>query len=42
MAGFRWVCAATAVVALLNIIQLAVILRRRRQQEANIKSATHR
>jgi DHA1 family multidrug resistance protein-like MFS transporter len=42
MAGFRWVFAATAVVVLLNIIQLAVILRRRRQQEANIKSATHR
>ena len=42
MAGFRWVFAATAVVVLLNIIQLAVVLRRRRQKEANIKSATSR
>ena len=42
MAGFRWVFAATAVVVFLNIIQLAVILRRRRQQEANIKSAARR
>jgi len=32
MAGFRWVFAATAVVVLLNIIQLAVALRRRRQK----------
>ncbi|MDY1036842.1 multidrug efflux MFS transporter [Lelliottia sp. CFBP8978] len=31
MAGFRWVFAATAVVVLLNIIQLALALRRRRQ-----------
>lgn len=31
MAGFRWVFAATAVVVLLNIIQLAFALRRRRQ-----------
>ncbi|WP_326470313.1 multidrug efflux MFS transporter [Enterobacter wuhouensis] len=31
MAGFRWVFAATAVVVLLNIIQLAIALRRRRQ-----------
>lgn len=42
MAGFRWVFAATAVVVFLNSIQLAVILRRRRQQEANIKSAARR
>ncbi|MBM6606423.1 multidrug efflux MFS transporter [Enterobacteriaceae bacterium RIT814] len=35
MAGFRWVFAATAIVVLLNILYLAVILRRRRQQEAN-------
>lgn len=34
MAGFRWVFAATAVVVLLNIIQLAWAMRRRRQQEA--------
>lgn len=33
MAGFRWVFAATAVVVLLNIIQLAWAMRRRRQQE---------
>ena len=31
MAGFRWVFAATAVVVLLNIIQLAFALRRRRR-----------
>ncbi|MBM3069627.1 multidrug efflux MFS transporter [Enterobacter sp. RHBSTW-00994] len=31
MAGFRWVFAATAVVVLLNIIQLAIALRRRQQ-----------
>ena len=31
MAGFRWVFAATAVVVLINIIQLAIALRRRRQ-----------
>ncbi|MEG5552243.1 multidrug efflux MFS transporter [Enterobacter wuhouensis] len=31
MAGFRWVFAATAVVVFLNIIQLAIALRRRRQ-----------
>lgn len=36
MAGFRWVFAATAVVVLLNIIQLAIALRRRRQKMANI------
>ena len=35
MAGFRWVFVATAVVVLLNILYLAVVLRRRRQQEAN-------
>ncbi|KKY90785.1 multidrug transporter [Enterobacter cloacae] len=35
MAGFRWVFAATAIVVLLNILYLAVVLRRRRQQEAN-------
>jgi DHA1 family multidrug resistance protein-like MFS transporter len=33
MAGFRWVFFATAVVILLNIIQLAWAMRRRRQQE---------
>ena len=32
MAGFRWVFAATAVVVLLNIIQLAIALQRRRQK----------
>ncbi|MGF6422642.1 DHA1 family multidrug resistance protein-like MFS transporter [Lelliottia sp. 489] len=35
MAGFRWVFAATAVVVLLNVIQLAIALRRRRQKMAN-------
>ncbi len=39
MAGFRWVFAATAVVILLNIIQLAVILRRQQQRAAQIKSS---
>lgn len=34
MAGFRWVFAATAVVILLNIVQLAWAMRHRRQQEA--------
>ncbi len=38
MAGFRWVFAATAVVILINIIQLAFALRRR-QQLAAAKSA---
>ncbi|EMN0328844.1 multidrug efflux MFS transporter [Enterobacter hormaechei] len=38
MAGFRWVFAATAVVVLLNIIQLAFALRRRRRI-AEAKSA---
>ncbi len=33
MAGFRWVFFATAVVILLNIIQLAWAMRQRRQQE---------
>ncbi|WP_284957758.1 multidrug efflux MFS transporter [Enterobacter cloacae] len=33
MAGFRWVFAATAIVVLINIIQLAIALRRRRQLE---------
>ncbi len=33
MAGFRWVFFATAVVILLNIIQLAWAMRRRRQKE---------
>ncbi|WP_449547561.1 multidrug efflux MFS transporter [Lelliottia amnigena] len=32
MAGFRWVFAATALVVLLNIIQLAIALQRRRQK----------
>jgi DHA1 family multidrug resistance protein-like MFS transporter len=35
MAGFRWVFAATAVVVLINVIQLAIALRRRRQKAAN-------
>ncbi|MGL5601919.1 MAG: multidrug transporter subunit MdtG, partial [Silvania sp.] len=34
MAGFRWVFAATAVVVLLNIIQLAWAMRRRQAQVA--------
>ena len=38
MAGFRWVFAATAIVDLINIIQLAIALRRRRQM-AEAKSA---
>ena len=38
MAGFRWVFAATAVVVLLNVIQLALALRHRRQRVSNIKS----
>ncbi|MFZ4254799.1 multidrug efflux MFS transporter [Enterobacter ludwigii] len=38
MAGFRWVFAATAIMVLINIIQLAIALRRRRQM-AEAKSA---
>lgn len=38
MAGFRWVFAATAIVVLINIIQLAIALRHRRQI-AEAKSA---
>ncbi|HDS4386381.1 TPA: multidrug efflux MFS transporter [Enterobacter roggenkampii] len=38
VAGFRWVFAATAIVVLINIIQLAIALRRRRQM-AEAKSA---
>lgn len=38
MAGFRWVFAATAMVVLINITQLAIALRRRRQM-AEAKSA---
>jgi len=38
MAGFRWVFAATAIVVLINIIQLAIALRRRRQM-SEAKSA---
>lgn len=38
MAGFRWVFAATAVVVLLNIIQLAWAMRRRRQQDARMRA----
>lgn len=34
MAGFRWVFIATALVVLLNIWQLAVMLHRKRQQDA--------
>ncbi|MGG7523784.1 multidrug efflux MFS transporter [bacterium BS0013] len=37
MAGFRWVFAATAIVVLINIIQLAIALRRRRHM-AEVKS----
>ncbi len=39
MAGFRWVFAATAVVVLVNILQLAWAMRQRRQQEARIQAA---
>ncbi|MDY0923100.1 multidrug transporter subunit MdtG [Enterobacter sp. FS01] len=39
MAGFRWVFAATAVVVLLNIIQLAWAMRHRRQQEARTRAS---
>ena len=39
MAGFRWVFAATAVVVLLNIIQLAWAMRCRRQQEARTRAS---
>ncbi|QBC03996.1 multidrug efflux MFS transporter [Enterobacter cloacae] len=38
MAGFRWVFAATAIVVLINIIQLAIALRRRRHM-VEVKSA---
>lgn len=38
MAGFRWVFAATAIVVLINIIQLAIVLRRRTRM-AEAKSA---
>jgi len=38
MAGFRWVFAATAVVVLLNIIQLAWAMRRPSQQEARTRA----
>ncbi|TRG26303.1 multidrug efflux MFS transporter, partial [Salmonella enterica subsp. enterica serovar Derby] len=38
MAGFRWVFAATAIVVLINIIQLAIALRRRTRM-AEAKSA---
>ncbi|HFK5793092.1 TPA: multidrug efflux MFS transporter [Enterobacter asburiae] len=38
MAGFRWVFAATAIVVLINIIQLAIALHRRRQM-AEAKSS---
>lgn len=34
MAGFRWVFIATAVVVLLNVWQLAVMLQRKKQQDA--------
>jgi DHA1 family multidrug resistance protein-like MFS transporter len=40
MAGFRWVFAATAVVILLNIIQLTFALRRQRQQQALKQTAS--
>jgi len=38
MAGFRWVFAATAVVVLLNIIQLAWAMRQRRQQDERTRA----
>ena len=38
MAGFRWVFAATAVVVLVNIVQLAFALRRRQQIAENKKA----
>lgn len=37
MAGFRWVFLATALVVLLNVWQLAVMLRRKNQQDAQRK-----
>lgn len=37
MAGYRWVFLATALVVLLNIWQLAVMLRRKKQQDAHRK-----
>lgn len=37
MAGFRWVFAATALVVLLNVWQLGVALRRRRQKERQLR-----
>ncbi|URO00136.1 multidrug efflux MFS transporter [Leclercia adecarboxylata] len=39
MAGFRWVFAATAVVVLVNILQLAWAMRQRRLREAQIQAA---
>ncbi len=41
MAGFRWVFAATAIVVLINIIQLAIALRRRRQLEQAEQRVNH-
>ncbi|OAT21968.1 putative efflux pump [Buttiauxella noackiae ATCC 51607] len=37
MAGYRWVFLATALVVLLNVWQLAVMLRRKKQQDAQRK-----
>lgn len=37
MAGYRWVFLATALVVLLNVWQLAVMLRRKKQQDAQTK-----
>ncbi|WP_314140794.1 multidrug efflux MFS transporter [Buttiauxella noackiae] len=37
MAGYRWVFLATALVVLLNVWQLAVMLRRKKQQDAHRK-----
>ncbi|MEL2242548.1 multidrug efflux MFS transporter [Leclercia adecarboxylata] len=39
MAGFRWVFAATAVVVLVNILQLAWAMRQRRLREARTQAA---
>jgi DHA1 family multidrug resistance protein-like MFS transporter len=35
MAGFRWVFVATAIVVLINLIQLAIMLRRRQRIAVN-------
>jgi DHA1 family multidrug resistance protein-like MFS transporter len=35
MAGFRWVFVATAIVVLINLVQLAIMLRRRKHNSIN-------